>query len=612
MSEKTNQPPSLSEKQEWEEINNPRRSKSITTTIHSPVKIKSTSFTTATTTTTVYNSPRRSTLSGNPRRFSTPVMDENRERTPLLASKNDPIEIIEGKRSISSLTFIGLLFSTILIGCTNRVTFKIMQYSTMNYSYFDSQFTTLMYIPVNFAVIWYKMRYTNHITAQQRSFPKYKFAIMGLLDSLSGLLVMVAGLYVPGTMQSILLQGVVPVTMACSLLFLRPRGCTCCVQAERYLSRRKISYDHISILPKNCDEFNCNCIISVNNDTIKVTKKEHLDILNTLIPENHPNPANYQVILYTSARTWRQHLSKFYTFSQYIGALVILGGLVVSVWPALVGSAGSAGPVLWDVMFFLTTVPTAISAVYKEIVFRSVADMDVWYLNGYVALFQFFFGLPYAPLAAVMTNLKVADIPQNLYQGLLCFLLGTNFVTQDPLAPLANATCSVAANCGQLIKCCDSCDGSIPSVSAVSAFWGMALYLLANLSYNILMVLVIKHGSAALMYVASTVVLPMGAVCFTFPLLLGVHAKQFTVYDGSGLVVVLLGLIIYRFLGEIQSKEKLIPGVSTAINILEPSFVRSQPILVEDQFKPRTAQRIRHDFYHKLGVASPSYSTINS
>jgi hypothetical protein len=37
--------------------------------------------------------------------------------------------------------------------------------------------------------------------------------------------------------------------------------------------------------------------------------------------------------------------------------------------------------------------------------------MDVWYLNGWVALFQFMFGLTYAPLAATMSGLPIKDIP---------------------------------------------------------------------------------------------------------------------------------------------------------------------------------------------------------
>lgn len=53
-----------------------------------------------------------------------------------------------------------------------------------------------------------------------------------------------------------------------------------------------------------------------------------------------------------SGKGWRRHIRTFYRPFQYIGALVIIAGLVLSSWPALVGGEG-AGPALWDLVFFL-------------------------------------------------------------------------------------------------------------------------------------------------------------------------------------------------------------------------------------------------------------------
>lgn len=95
--------------------------------------------------------------------------------------------------------------------------------------------------------------------------------------------------------------------------------------------------------------------------------------------------------------------------------------------------------------------------------------------------------------------------------------------------------------------CCDSCDGSLPNVSSIPALWGVIGYMVANIAYNVFLVLVIKHGSAALMYATSTLVLPLGSIAFTITAFLGKHAKAFNVYTGAGLGVVLVGLMIYRF-----------------------------------------------------------------
>jgi CRT-like, chloroquine-resistance transporter-like len=95
-----------------------------------------------------------------------------------------------------NLILLGYVIAVIFIGTGNRVTFKLMQYSTINYGYFISQLTTFIYVPINFAVIGLKLLFTNDITPDQRDFPWYKFLVMGALDSMQGLLIVVGGLYV--------------------------------------------------------------------------------------------------------------------------------------------------------------------------------------------------------------------------------------------------------------------------------------------------------------------------------------------------------------------------------------------------------------------------------
>eukprot|EP01097_Dermamoeba_algensis_P001945 TRINITY_DN1764_c0_g2_i1.p1 TRINITY_DN1764_c0_g2~~TRINITY_DN1764_c0_g2_i1.p1 ORF type:complete len:564 (-),score=74.63 TRINITY_DN1764_c0_g2_i1:515-2176(-) len=445
---------------------------------------------------------------------------------------------VSGKAGLLAL----YLILVILIGTGNRVTFKLMQFALTNYSYFVSQLTTFIYVPVSFAIIWFKFSFTNDITPEMTKFPKYRFAVMGLLDSLQGLLITVGGNYVPGIMQSLLLQGSVPMTMLCSILILRPKGCLKCQKLFNILESERVRYKLGSTLPATCTDSKCLARISVDGREIlgwqSLNEKNPADLSLFYAKASLHSASDVQVV--TSARPWGTHLKTFYSLTQYIGAAVILAGLVVSVWPALSDSGG--GQFQWDLIFFAATIPTALSAVYKEIAFREIEDMDVWYLNGWVALYQFYFGLFYAPLAAVMSDLAIRDIPSNLWNGFLCFLLSSNFITPDD-------GCSAASDCGPPSNptCCDSCDGSLPNVSSLRAIYGVLLYMAFNLSYNILLVLVIKYGSAALMYVASTIVLPLGLVAFTIPALMGSHAQPFTKWNGAGLAVVLFGLVIYRF-----------------------------------------------------------------
>ena len=165
--------------------------------------------------------------------------------------------------------------------------------------------------------------------------------------------------------------------------------------------------------------------------------------------------------------------------------------------------------------------------------------MDIWYFNGWVAFPQFVFGFLFFPLAATMIDTQVADIPKNLWEGLQCFLAGTNFITRD-----TGFDCDNTERCGGYPAkiCCDSCDGSIPQVSALPALTATSLYMTCNIAYNMFLVLVIKHGSAALMYATAAVVLPLGAIAFTFQPFMGFHAQDFDVYNGVGLFIVLMGM----------------------------------------------------------------------
>ena len=128
-----------------------------------------------------------------------------------------------------------------------------------------------------------------------------------------------------------------------------------------------------------------------------------------------------------------------------------------------------------------------------------------------VTTFQSFGGLPFD------------SIPSNLWDGAKCFL-GFNSLPTD------------------------NCEG------ASSAVIG---YLIANIIYNVVILAMIKYGSAALLYVASALILPLADICFTQSWIMGPYAQPLTIFDVIGLVVIILGLVIYRFLGGKETADDL-------------------------------------------------------
>src|SRR5690606_1688672 len=81
-----------------------------------------------------------------------------------------------------------LCLMLVLIGASNRVAFRLMQYALVNYSYFTSQFTILLYVPFCLVVVLGKISLVGGIPAKLRAVPLRHFAVIGILDGLMNFL----------------------------------------------------------------------------------------------------------------------------------------------------------------------------------------------------------------------------------------------------------------------------------------------------------------------------------------------------------------------------------------------------------------------------------------
>jgi hypothetical protein len=87
------------------------------------------------------------------------------------------------------------------------------------------------------------------------------------------------------------------------------------------------------------------------------------------------------------------------------------------------------------------------------------------------------------------------------------------------------------------------------------------LYLFFNVGYNLLIIMILKYGSANLLWLAMTLMVPLvklifvklclffvkGNFAFTLKFVPGHQALKST--DVIGLVVIMAGLVLYRFSG---------------------------------------------------------------
>lgn len=208
-----------------------------------------------------------------------------------------------------------------------------------------------------------------------------------------------------------------------------------------------------------------------------------------------------------------------YTLAQYWGAFIVLFGIFLVLLPTFFTTSTKSLPVAdqnpyelwWIFLMMISCVPMCLSSVYKEQALGE-AEINIVYLNGWVAVFQSLFAIPLCIPSATVIGLPLNKIMDNMYGGMLC-VAGINSLESDVcgMAPIY-----------------------------------VSIYLAFNVVFNFLIVVILKHGSANILWMASTIIVPLSNVAFSLKFMPG--NKPLKMMDIVGLFVIMAGLIIYRFM----------------------------------------------------------------
>mmetsp|Transcript_115247 Transcript_115247/g.264629 ORF Transcript_115247/g.264629 Transcript_115247/m.264629 type:complete len:464 (+) Transcript_115247:42-1433(+) len=406
------------------------------------------------------------------------------------------------------LSMLLLLVSSVM----NSIYFKKMTSAMPNYSWFLSELTTVVYTPLFFTVVYgpYLVPRPGRKTLKEAnlsgSLPRTVFAVMGMFDGMSSVLMVLGSVWTAGTTQLILRQATIPMTLVISILALGIR----------------------------------------------------------------------------------------YHWMQYVGAGTIIAGVLVTKLPDFLGhgSGGAQDRVLFNMVFLASSVPNALSSVYKEVAFRKAGNVDVNYLQFWVATFQVVATLLAMPIYNMPflgpQRVPFDAMPSQLTGGTSCLFFGTN---------------TIVTNCGGPGQSeCDHCEGALgPTI----------VYMIANVAFNVANVLVIKYGSAALSFLVLTLQMPLTSIAFCSKAVMGSAAQSPQMSTFAGLGILILGLVAYRQGGNMMEKEKtstlavsqmVTVGTVGAMQFVLPS---SRPKLV-----PRSPDMLRSQMYARLGVASPLASPL--
>jgi CRT-like, chloroquine-resistance transporter-like len=175
--------------------------------------------------------------------------------------------------------------------------------------------------------------------------------------------------------------------------------------------------------------------------------------------------------------------------------------------------------------------------IYKEISVGAAGyNLDPVFLNGWIAVYQSLFSLLLAVPAGTMASPAVPPqlVLQNLYNGWLCF---TGVGTME-------SGCHPDAWCGT-DSINDKLAGGSGGIWSLSAGWFVNTALLCNVLYAVFMLLVLKYGSTSILFLALTILVPLGNIIFAIPSMPGTAPLHIS--DVIAVMVIVVGLILYRF-----------------------------------------------------------------
>lgn len=359
-----------------------------------------------------------------------------------------------------------------------------------------------MYIIISFCYIlptaifglWQNSIPWAHLT----SLSKKPFMIMGCLDALAASMQVLATVYLPGTLLVLLPQAAIPLSMLASRFILQEK-----FTRYQHLGALVVMFGIlVALFPvltrQLAPDFSCQALDETSDCQAcrSATTKEDCE-------SYHREGWNESWIVESDDTLYCQWISKEESPRE-----------------------DDVLKFVWSIVLVMSCIPMVLSSVYKRVALQ--VHLDPILVNGLVAVFQFAFGLPLVVPAAYFASPKVTpfELPENWLQATECLFAQTN---------------SIESGCH-------------PDQCSQAAVW-VHLALLSSVVYSISMILVLKYGSASLLYLGLTLMVPLGHMAFTLRATSSTHVADF-----AGLATLVAGLLLYRFGNDGIAEEEMDPG----------------------------------------------------
>ena len=343
-------------------------------------------------------------------------------------------------------------------------------------------------LPVSYFGWFHNTIPKTHLT----SMSKKPFMVMGCLDAIAGAMQVLSTIYLPGTLLVLLPQAAIPLSMIATRFILREH-----FTQYQFLGAMIVLAGIIVVLfpvwtQQHAPNFSCQAFNEVENCALCQNETTKQDCESHRRSDNH---SFVDVLMTTDVDD-----DGVYYYCKWISKDDAL-------------RQDDVLEFVWSLVMLASCVPMVLSTVYKQVALQ--VHLDPILINGWVSLFQFVCGLFLVVPAGYASSPKVkpVDIPGNWMEAMDCLFSQNN---------------SIEVGCH-------------PDQCSQAALW-VHLGLFTSVAYSVSMILVLKYGSASLLYLGLTLVVPLGHLAFSL------HAPSHThTADIAGLIVLVAGLVLFRF-----------------------------------------------------------------
>eukprot|EP00526_Cylindrotheca_closterium_P007998 CAMPEP_0113619028 /NCGR_PEP_ID=MMETSP0017_2-20120614/9654_1 /TAXON_ID=2856 /ORGANISM="Cylindrotheca closterium" /LENGTH=656 /DNA_ID=CAMNT_0000528581 /DNA_START=36 /DNA_END=2006 /DNA_ORIENTATION=- /assembly_acc=CAM_ASM_000147 len=421
-----------------------------------------------------------------------PVSMDDDDSTVFSASL---LQLSERSKKEWKLWLVFLLL--VLSGVGNVVLAKLQSLPMYNYPTFLNVYANFVYIIMSSVCYilpaihfgWF----SHSISWRHLSMNKKPFLVMGFLDAMAAAMQVLSTIYLPGTLLVLLPQVAIPFSMITSRLVLRESFTWHQITGAAIVLGGIVVVLMPVLTHHRAPSYSCQPIMGDEEEFCSVCEMEVSEMGCRSHVKNEFG--DHMVVLSNETRADTVSL-----FCEWVSKEESI-------------SHDDSLEFVWSLVMLASCIPMVFSTVYKQVALQ--VEMDPILVNCFVATFQLLFGIPLAIPAGVSSSPQVTpwDLPENWRSASKCLFLQAN---------------TIESGCHP-----DDC-----SKAALFVHLG----LLSSAVYTISMMLVLKYGSASLLYLGLTLVVPLGHLIFS------IHSPEMVhVSDVLGLVILLAGLVLYRF-----------------------------------------------------------------